>query len=88
MDLLEGSVADESTILAPPSAGREEAGRENLEGGESVSCNHGLLMGKGTVVGATIMNAPSWRKNKRRERDVEMGQTRQGKQWFYGVPPG
>ena len=28
------------------------------------------------------------RKNKRRERDGEMGQSRKGKQWFYGVPPG
>ena len=46
--------------------------------------DHGLLMGKGTVVDATIINAPCWRK-KKRERDGEMHQTRKGNQWFFGM---
>ena len=50
--------------------------------------DHGLLMGQGTGVAATIINAPSSRKNKRREVDPEMRQTRKGNQCFYGVPPG
>ena len=47
--------------------------------------DHGLLMGKGTVVEATIINAPSWKKKKKRERDREMHQTRKGNQWFFGM---
>ena len=46
---------------------------------------YGLLMGKGTVVDATLINAPSSTKNKKREGDPEMHQTRKGNQWFLGM---
>ncbi|MGZ5261066.1 MAG: IS5 family transposase [Burkholderiales bacterium] len=45
----------------------------------------GLLVGKGTIVDATIINAPSSTKNAKQERDPEMHQTRKGKQWYFGM---
>jgi hypothetical protein len=41
----------------------------------------GLRLSTGTIVDATIINAPSSTKNVRQERDPEMHQTRKGKQW-------
>ena len=45
----------------------------------------GLFVGKGTIVDATIINAPSSTKNADNERDPEMHQTRKGKQWYFGM---
>jgi IS5 family transposase len=46
---------------------------------------HGLLLGKGTIVDATIIDAPSSTKNARKKRDPQMHQTRKGKQWYFGM---
>jgi IS5 family transposase len=45
----------------------------------------GLRLSTGTIVDATIINAPSSTKNGRQERDPEMHQTRKGKQWYFGM---
>ena len=45
----------------------------------------GLKVGKGTIVDATIIAAPSSTKNAERERDPEMHQTRKGQQWHFGM---
>jgi transposase, IS5 family len=45
----------------------------------------GLLLGKGTIVDATIINAPSSTKNAKQQRDPQMHQTRKGKQWYFGM---
>ena len=45
----------------------------------------GLKVGKGTIVDATIISAPSSTKNTQRERDPEMHQTRKGQQWYFGM---
>lgn len=45
----------------------------------------GLFVGKGTIVDATIINAPSSTKNAEKKRDAEMHQTRKGKQWYFGM---
>src|ERR1700732_3453029 len=45
----------------------------------------GLRLNRGTIVDATIINAPSSTKNARQERDPEMHQTRKGKQWYFGM---
>ena len=44
-----------------------------------------LLLKSGTLVDATIINAPSSTKNEDRERDPEMSQTRKGNQWYFGM---
>ncbi len=45
----------------------------------------GILMREGTIVDATIIAAPSSTKNKSKERDPAMHQTRKGKQWHFGI---
>ena len=45
----------------------------------------GLRLSTGTIVDATIINAPSSTKNARQERDPEMHQTRKGKPWYFGM---
>ena len=45
----------------------------------------GLLLREGTVVDATIIAAPSSTKNRGRQRDPEMHQTKKGKQWYFGM---
>ena len=45
----------------------------------------GLMMSEGTIVDATIINAPSSTKNEKKERDPEMHQTKKGNQWYFGM---
>ncbi|HXF46354.1 MAG TPA: IS5 family transposase [Burkholderiaceae bacterium] len=45
----------------------------------------GLSLRSGTIVDATIIDAPSSTKNQDGERDPEMHQTRKGNQWFFGM---
>ena len=45
----------------------------------------GVRISTGTIVDATIIEAPSSTKNREQERDPEMHQTRKGKQWFFGM---
>jgi IS5 family transposase len=47
--------------------------------------SQGMKVGKGTIVDATIIAAPSSTKNAKRERDPEMHQTRKGQQWHFGM---
>jgi len=44
-----------------------------------------LLLKSGTIVDATIINAPSSTKNASNSRDPEMQQTQKNKQWFFGM---
>jgi len=45
----------------------------------------GLKVASGTIVDATIINAPSSTKNQAGERDPEMKQTKKGNQWYFGM---
>ena len=45
----------------------------------------GLLLKEGTVVDATIIEAPSSTKNKDGTRDPQMHQTKKGNQWHFGM---
>jgi transposase, IS5 family len=45
----------------------------------------GLRVATGTIVDATIINAPSSTKNQEGERDPEMKQTQKGNQWYFGM---
>jgi len=47
--------------------------------------DRGLIVGKGTIVDATIIDAPSSTKNEKKKRDPQMHQTRKGKQWYFGM---
>lgn len=46
---------------------------------------HGLKIGTGTIVDATLLHAPSSTKNKSGQRDPEMHQVKKGNQWYFGM---
>ena len=45
----------------------------------------GLMLKKGTVMDGSILAAPTWRKNRRGEGDLEMEQSKKGNQWHFGM---
>lgn len=45
----------------------------------------GIRIATGTIVDATIIQAPSSTKNEKKERDPAMHQTKKGKQWYFGL---
>jgi IS5 family transposase len=77
-----GTGADETTVCKFRHLLEEhELGERLFERvGEHLQAK-GLRLSTGTIVDATIINAPSSTKNVRQERDPEMHQTRKGKQW-------
>ena len=46
---------------------------------------NGMKVNTGTIVDATIIDAPSSTKNKDKARDPEMHQTKKGNQWYFGM---
>jgi len=46
---------------------------------------NGMKVSWGTIVDASIISAPSSTKNKKKERDPEMKQTKKGNQWYFGM---
>lgn len=46
---------------------------------------NGLSVARGTIVDASIIQAPSSTKNKDKARDPDMHQTRKGNQWYFGM---
>ena len=46
---------------------------------------NGLKVSTGTIVDATIINAPSSTKNAAKARDPDMHQTKKGNQWYFGM---
>ena len=47
--------------------------------------NKGITLRSGTLVDATIIDAPSSTKNKARVRDPEMSSTKKGNDWYFGM---
>jgi IS5 family transposase len=50
-----------------------------------MSFGKGIAVREGTIVDATIINAPSSTKNQDKTRDKEMKQTKKGNQWYFGM---
>ena len=46
---------------------------------------HGITLRSGTLVDATIIDAPSSTKNEAKARDPEMSSTKKGNDWFFGM---
>jgi len=86
IDLGREPVPDETTILKF----RHLMEQHNL-GEAFLHCindylqDNGLKVERGTIVDASIINAPSSTKNKERQRDPQMSQTRKGNQWYFGM---
>jgi transposase, IS5 family len=64
---------------------QHEMGRKLFERVHVHLEQHGIKVSKGTIVDATIINAPSSTKNATQSRDPDMHQTKKGNQWYFGM---
>ncbi len=86
IELSEDAIPDESSILGF----RHLLERHGLTEGifaevRALLEERKLLLKAGTIVDATIINAPSSTKNASRTRDPKMRQTKKGNQWYFGM---
>ncbi|EIM03875.1 MULTISPECIES: IS5 family transposase [Rhodanobacter] len=86
LELNEEAIPDETTILKFRRF-LEQHGLavRILETVNSYLGKQGLLLRQGTIVDATIIQAPSSTKNRDKQRDPEMHQTKKGQQWYFGM---
>ena len=86
IDLGKEPVPDETSICKC----RHLMERHNL-GGELFQLvtiyleENGLKLNWGTIVDATIIDAPRSTKNKKRQRDPDMESVQKGNQWYFGM---
>lgn len=86
LDLLEGNVPDETTILHFRHLLEENDLMEKIFNTINKYLEEkGLLLKKGTIVDATIISSPSSTKNKDKKRDPEMGSTKKNNTWYFGM---
>lgn len=86
IDLGREPVPDETTVMRFRHLLEEhDLGRQLFEAINDVLRAKGLLLQKGTIMDATIINAPSSTKNASGERDPEMHQAKKGEQWYFGM---
>ena len=79
-------IPDESTILHfRHLLERHQLGQGLFEEIKVCLVERGMLLKEGTIVDATIIQAPSSTKNREGKRDPEMRQTRKGKQYYFGM---
>ena len=79
-------VPDETTILNfRHLLERHGLGQVLFESIKNHLSEEGLILKEGTIVDASIIEAPSSTKNRKRERDLEMKQTRKGNQGHFGM---
>jgi transposase, IS5 family len=86
IDLGNEAAPDESTILQfRHLMEARDFGAELLRLVNVHLAEKGLKVARGTIVDATIINAPSSTKNQEGARDPEMHQTKKGNQWYFGL---
>src|SRR5437868_14761168 len=79
-------VPDETTVckfrhlLEAHQLGEQILGQANLH-----LQAQGVRITTGTIVDASILQAPSSTKNREQQRDPEMHQTTKGKEWYFGM---
>jgi IS5 family transposase len=86
IDLGEEAAPDETTILDF----RHLLEAKNMGAGllrlvNVYMAENGLKVSRGTIVDASIINAPSSTKNRDQARDPDMHQTKKGSQWYFGM---
>jgi IS5 family transposase len=86
VELNEDAIPDETTILKFRRF-LEQRGLavKILEAVNAHLGQQGLLLRQGTIVDATIIQAPSSTKNRDKKRDPQMHQTKKGQQWYFGM---
>ena len=82
-DEASSSASDDPEVPAP--AGGARARRRPVRGDKRASGVAWAQRRKGTIVDASIIEAPSSTKNAKRERDPEMHRTKKGNQWHFGM---
>jgi IS5 family transposase len=86
IDLGREPVPDETTVCKFRHLLEEHAlGGEMLETVNLHLESRGVRITTGTIVDATIIQAPSSTKNREEKRDPEMHQTKKGNQWYFGM---
>ena len=84
IDLTADVIPDETTILNfRHLLEKHELTKKIFEKTKHYLAEKGLLLREGTIVDATIINAPSSTKNRTQSRDKEMKQTKKGNQWYF-----
>ena len=82
IDLGEEAAPDETTILNfRHLLEAKHMGAELLRLVNVYLAENGLKVSRGTIVDASIINAPSSTKNRDQARDPDMHQTKKGNQW-------
>ena len=83
---LSEALPDETTILNfRHLLERHELGKALFDEINAHLGSQGLRLREGSIVDASIIEAPSSTKNRTRERDPEMHQTKKGNQWHFGM---
>jgi len=86
LDLGREPVPDETTVLNfRHLLEAHELGRRLFEEVHVHLEGQGIKVSKGTIVDATIINAPSSTKNASGKRDPDMHQAKKGNQWYFGM---
>jgi IS5 family transposase len=86
IDLGQEAVPDESTILGfRHLMEKHQLGNELFQSVNTYLAENGMTVSRGTIVDASIINAPTSTKNKAKARDPDMHQTRKGNQWYFGM---
>jgi IS5 family transposase len=86
IDLGREPVPDETTVCRFRHLLEEhDLGRRLFDEVQRHLAAKGLKVATGTIVDATIINAPSSTKNADKARDPEMHQTKKGNQWYFGM---
>lgn len=86
IDLGREPVPDETTILNfRHLLERHNLGSQLFESVGDYLQAQGMKIASGSIVDASIINAPSSTKNKKKSRDPDMHQTKKGNQWYFGM---
>ena len=89
IDLISDRIPDETTILAfRHLLEKHDLGDLIFEAMKAHLKANGMAMKQGTIIDATLNAASSSTKNKARERDPEMHQTKKGNQWYHRCAEG
>jgi len=86
LELGDDAIPDETTILNfRHLLERHELTRAVFDEINAYLREKGILLREGTLVDATLIDAPSSTKNKQRARDPEMTSTKKGNAWYFGM---
>jgi IS5 family transposase len=86
IELTEDAVPDETTILRFRHLLEQHGLSQQIFAKVGALLDHKrLLLRSGTIVDATIIEAPPSTKNAQKARDPEMHQTKKGKDWHFGM---